>query len=220
MHGIIFDMDELLIDSMPIWRAAEERLLAAMGREWDAELAANYKGMNALDVAATAWRLVSPGGSLEHYQTVMRNGLIEEYAGAEIRPMDGAVDLVRRLHGLTPMAVASGSPSEGIERAMQQLSIRECFEVIVSSESVQRGKPAPDVFLKAAKMLGAEPANCLVFEDSLHGVRAAVSGGMKVFAVPSVSPDEIAKMATRTFRSLAQVDRADVAEAFGIAAGS
>jgi len=111
------------------------------------------------------------------------------------------------------MAVASGSPAEAIELAMQRLAIRDCFDVIVSSESVERGKPAPDVFLKAADCLHADPTRCLVFEDSLHGVRAALAAGMKVFAVPTLAADQIARLATRTFRSLAEVTRADVEQA-------
>jgi HAD superfamily hydrolase (TIGR01509 family) len=218
MHGIIFDMDELLVDSLHIWRAAEKRMLAAMGHPWTEELARQYKGMSVLNVAATVWQVVRPAESVEYYQKFLRSALIEEYAVAEIPPMDGAVDLVRRLHGLAPMAVASGSPLEGIERAMQRLGIRDCFEVVLSSESVARGKPAPDVFLKAAELLGVDPACCLVFEDSLHGVRAGVAAGMKVFAVPSLTSAEIPRLATRTFRSLLEVTREDVVRAWGSAA--
>jgi HAD superfamily hydrolase (TIGR01509 family) len=218
MHGIIFDMDELLVDSLHIWRAAEERMIAAMGHTWSAELARQYKGMSVLNVAATAWQALKPAQSVEYYQKFLRNALVEEYAVAEIPPMDGAVDLVHRLHGLAPMAVASGSPLEGIERAMQRLGIRDCFEVVLSSESVARGKPAPDVFLKAAELLGVDPACCLVFEDSLHGVRAALAAGMKAFAVPSLKTDEIPRLATGTFRSLSEVTREDVVHAWGSAA--
>ncbi len=213
MRGIIFDMDELLVDSKHIWRAAEVRMLAAMGHERTEDLVRRYKGMNARDVAATAWALLKPAGPLEHFQRIMRDALIHEFSVAEIPAMPGAVDLVRRLHGLAPMAVASGSPAEAIERAMQRLVIRDCFDAIVSSESVRRGKPAPDVFLKAAECLRADPAHCLVFEDSLHGVRAALAAGMKVFAVPTPAVDEISRLATRTFRSLQDATRTDVEQA-------
>ncbi len=219
MHGIIFDMDELLVDSIHIWRAAEVGMIAAMGHTWTVELARQYKGMSVANVAATAWRVLKPAEPVEHYQRMLRRALIEEYAVADIPPMDGAVDLVRRLQGLAPMAVASGSPLEGIERAMQRLDIRGCFDAIVSSESVARGKPAPDVFLKAAECLHADPAHCLVFEDSLHGVHAALAAGMKVFAVPTVAPDEISRLATATFRTLAAVTPEEVARACGIVGG-
>lgn len=216
MYGIIFDMDELLVDSRHIWRAAEERMLASMGHAWSSDLAGQYKGMSVLDVAATVWGIVRPAGPVERYQQIMRSALIDVYSTAEIPPMDGAVGLVRRLVGLAPMAVASGSPLEGIERAMERLELRGCIDVIISSESVARGKPAPDVFLKAAECLKAEPGRCLVFEDSLHGVRAGVAAGMKVFSVPSVSPEEIGRLATGVFRSLAEVTREAVGCALGI----
>lgn len=217
-HGIIFDMDELLVDSRHIWRAAEERMLAAMGHGWTEEMARQYKGMSVLNVAATAWRALQPAGPVEHFQKLLRDTLIDEFSRAEIPPMPGAVELVRRLRGLAPMAIASGSPAEGIERAVERLGIRDCFEALVSSESVAHGKPAPDVFLKAAACLRIEPARCLVFEDSLHGVHAALAAGMKVFSVPTVAPQEIARLATGTYRSLAEVTREDVAGVWAIAA--
>jgi HAD superfamily hydrolase (TIGR01509 family) len=208
--AVIFDLDELLIDSKPIWRAAEEKVFIAMGREYSLDVARSYKGRNSFDVAATLYRLFHPPGSLRTYQDLMRSSLVAEYARADIIAMPGAVDLVRRLDGLVPLAVASGSPREGIDKALERMGIRPCFKTVISSESVANGKPAPDVFLKAAEILGADPAQCLVFEDSLHGVQAALAAGMKVFAVPSIGPQLIAPLATRVFGTLGDVATDDV----------
>jgi len=213
--GILFDMDELLVDLHEIWTAAETRLLEAMGRSFDPELARKYKGLNARDLAAFVYQAVRPAGSVTDYQRIMQEALVKEYAGGPIRAMPGAVDLVRRLRGLAPMAVASGSPAVGIDRAMTRLGIRDCFDNIISSEAVARGKPYPDVFLAAAAMLGATPSRCLVFEDSIHGVRAAIAGGMKVFCLPSDPADSFDGLATRVFKSLADVTVDDVRAALG-----
>lgn len=213
--AIIFDMDELLVDSKPIWRAAESALFESMGHRYDEQTARIYKGKNAFDVAAALHALLRPPGEVAGYQQIMRLALLDEYAKGQIVPMDGAVEMVRRLHGVAPMAVASGSPLEGIELAMGRLGIRQCMGAIVSSESVPRGKPHPDVFLKAADLLGAAPRDCLVFEDSITGVRAALAGGMKVFAVPSLSGTGLEQVATRTFGSLRHVTVEDVREALG-----
>ena len=208
--GIIFDMDDLLADTRSVWRTAEEKLFLAMGGEYDAETAKLYSGRNAFDLAAVLYGLLKPSGPLRDYQLLLQRALVAEYARGEISPMPGAVGLVRRLNGLAPMAVASGSPQEGIEKALAALGIRGCFRVTVSSESVANGKPAPDVFVKAAQMLGVPARRCLVFEDSLVGVRAAVAAGMRVFAVPSGDREEIQALATRVFGSLEDVKVEDV----------
>jgi HAD superfamily hydrolase (TIGR01509 family) len=200
----IFDMDDLLIRSTAIWTKAERTLLAAIGREWTPELAIQYKGMNALDVAATIHRVCKPALSLPQCQAIMRDSLLESFS-AKIDSMAGAVELVRALHGKKPMAVASGSPLAAIRTALQQLGILECFDQVITSESVPRGKPHPDVFLAAAKALGVEPGRCLVFEDSLIGVKAAVAAGMAVACVPSGPSDEIRRLTPHVFASLKEV---------------
>jgi HAD superfamily hydrolase (TIGR01509 family) len=204
IRALIFDMDELLVASSPIWRAAEEHLLEVIGHRFTPELAAQYKGMNALDVAATIHRLLKPNLPLEQCQKILRDRLIEAFAG-EVRPMPGAVELARRVGARWPAAVASGSPLTAITGALRRLEIHDCFRVILTSESVPRGKPHPDVFLAAADALGVPPAQCLVFEDSLVGVRAARAAGMRCFAVPSSTPDQIRQIATRVYPSLEQV---------------
>ncbi len=204
IDAYIFDMDDLLIRSTAIWRKAEDTLLAAIGREWSAELAIQYKGMNALDVAATIHRICRPALPLAQCQTIMRDSLLESFS-AKIEAMAGAVELVRALRGRKPMAVASGSPLAAIRSALSQLQILECFDQVITSESVARGKPHPDVFLAAAKALEVPPAKCLVFEDSLIGVKAAVAAGMAVACVPSGPADEIRRLTPHVLASLKEV---------------
>ncbi len=184
-QAYIFDMDDTLVASAALWKSAEQDLLEALGLRWDPELARSYKGMNALDVAATIHAHVHPKWNRQTCQQVLRNALIERFEAACIEPIPGAMELVRRLHGHGPLAVASGSPLCVIEQVTHRLGIRSLFAVLVSSESVARGKPHPDIFLAAAQQLGAAPAHCLVFEDSLVGVQAARAAGMRVLCVPS-----------------------------------
>lgn len=212
--GVIFDMDDLLIRSAHIWQRSERALLDTIGHAWTPELAIQYKGMNALDVAATIHRLLRPALSLSECQRILRSTLIDGFA-RDVEAMPGAVDLVNRLRGRVPMAVASGSPMEAIRLALALAGIADAFDQVVTSESVPRGKPHPDAFLAAAAALGVAPAGCLVFEDSLIGVTAGVAAGMTVYAVPSGSVDEIRRLATAVHKSLADVP----AEAMGIAIG-
>jgi HAD superfamily hydrolase (TIGR01509 family) len=208
ISACIFDMDDLLVRSAATWKAAEAHLLRMLGHDWDPVLARQYKGMNALDVAATIHRALRPMLSLAECQMILRRHLIESFSAGNIEPMPGAMQLVKRLHGRKRLAVASGSPLVAIEGAMTQLGCRHYFELLISSESVPRGKPAPDVFLAAAAELRLGPDQCHVLEDSLIGVGAAVAAGMRCFAVPSTpNQDDIrAAGATRIFNSLADID--------------
>jgi len=200
----IFDMDDLLVDTSRVWIAAEERLLARMDHKRSMEEAVRWNGLNCADVARTIHEIYRPPWQLAESQGMLRRELIATYRSAlEMPAMPGAVELVRSLSGRYPLAVASGSPLEGIAIALERLRIRDCFAVLISSEEVPRGKPAPDVFLAAAARLGAEPARCLVFEDSLAGARAARAAGMACFSVPSAEHDKVAALSTRVLRTLA-----------------
>lgn len=204
IRACIFDMDDLLVRSGPLWRIAETALLERLGHDWSAELSQRYKGMNTLDVARTVHEALCPNLDVQTCQQVIRSRLIEEFRGG-VEAMPGAVELVKRLCGRYPLALASGSPMEGIELALGAIGLSGCFDVVISSESVARGKPHPDVFLKAAELLRADPSECVVFEDSLVGVMAARAAGMQCYSVPSGAHDEIRVIAARVFSSLADI---------------
>jgi HAD superfamily hydrolase (TIGR01509 family) len=200
----IFDMDSLLVETTAVWLAAEERLLARMGHKWTQDIAMRWHGMNAPDVARTIHEIYKPDWPVAESQAFMREGLLAAFrSNPELKAMPGAVELVRALHGQYPLALASGSPREGILIALERLGIRECFSAVGSSEEVPHGKPAPDVFLAAAKALNVEPARCVVFEDSLVGARAARAAGMACFTVPSAEREQVAAASTRVLNTLA-----------------
>lgn len=107
-----------------------------------------------------------------------------ELAAEGIKPLPGAIDLVYSLKKRrVPMAVASSAPEENIRTILGVLKIRQFFKAVVGEEQVKHGKPAPDVFLKAAEALAVEPDRCIVIEDAVPGVQAAKSAGMKAVAV-------------------------------------
>jgi HAD superfamily hydrolase (TIGR01509 family) len=230
MAAVIFDMDDTLVSTAALWRRAEEALFAFLGKKWDEDIARQYKGMNALDVAATVHRLLQPKGvSVEECQQVMRGALLQEFAFELPGEMPGAVACVRKMAGLPEvdlpvdpeaeaekpelkpapgrkLALASGSPLEAIESVMTQLEILPLFEVVISSESVKRGKPHPDVFLAAAEKLGVNPAECVVFEDSEIGVRAAKAAGMKCIAVAHEDAEATARIRALGVRVVGSMD--------------
>ncbi|MEX0774907.1 MAG: HAD family phosphatase [Phycisphaeraceae bacterium] len=207
VRAFIFDMDDTLVATSALWRDAEEHLLLALGAKWSPALAAKYKGMNALDVAATIWRELEPPLGLAQCQRIMRDRLLENFRRMPIREINGAVRLVRRCAevGNVAMAVASGSPMEAIGYALEQLGIGDAFGCVLSSEAVPRGKPQPDVFLAVAQQLAVAPRACLVFEDSLIGAQAARAAGMACMVCPSVSAEGIATVASSVVSAWDQV---------------
>jgi HAD superfamily hydrolase (TIGR01509 family) len=97
----------------------------------------------------------------------------------------GAREAVMRLAGRWPLGLASSANRSIIELVLREAGLAECFDATVSSEEVARGKPAPDVYLEAARRLGSEPARCVAVEDSSNGLRAAAAAGMRVIAIPN-----------------------------------
>jgi HAD superfamily hydrolase (TIGR01509 family) len=201
-HLVIFDMDDTLVSSAPTWQQAERRLFRLLGHDYLPEVAQRYKGMNAWDVARTAHDILQPAGiTVAECQHAMRAYLLEAFAGP-LEPMPGAGALLEALAGRVPLAVASGSPLEAIRGVLARFAWTDAFTWLLTSEDVPRGKPAPDIFLATAAAAGVDPANALVIEDSLHGVRAAKAAGMTCFVVPSSSDPAIPATADRTFPSL------------------
>jgi HAD superfamily hydrolase (TIGR01509 family) len=215
--GLLFDLDSTLAQTTAIWNRAEERMLAAAGASWNSELAVQYKGMNARDLASVVHRVLKLKMPLPELQERMRSELLAAYSELPVQPVPGAPELVRRVRGLAPIAVSSGSPLEGIRRAGEALGLSEVVDACVSSESVPHGKPHPDVFLAAAELLGAMPARCVVFEDSVIGAQAARDAGMRCIVRPSFESPEFPRLASRLVRSWDEVTREDVAALLGSA---
>ena len=142
----LFDMDELLLASVPQWRGAIDHLLNRMNARWTPELAALYQGRNARDVARIIAREIKSDVPQDECVAILRRELLRRFAHDELRPMPGAEACVRRLSARFPLAVASGSPLEAIESAMEALHIASCFGAMLSSESVGARQAAPGRF--------------------------------------------------------------------------
>jgi HAD superfamily hydrolase (TIGR01509 family) len=183
--AVIFDLDGLLADTEPLWSESSCIFLRRRGLVYDPSLKPLFMGRHPMEVMTrmiTHYGLTGePGPMLEERLQIQRS-LYER----GISPMPGARELVLALaeRGI-PMAVASGSPTEIIRLVLKTLDLLGALSTWVGSDQVQRGKPAPDLFLLAAARLGAEPSRCVVLEDSTAGVEAAVAAGMRCVAVPS-----------------------------------
>jgi HAD superfamily hydrolase (TIGR01509 family) len=184
IHAIIFDMDGLLLDSEVYWARARTDYCASVGCQWREEDELDVKGYNSPEWAAQIRRRchleAQPDDITAAVEARMRDLYVEH-----LPLLPGAEAAVTRLARTYPLAIASSSPPSLIEFAMHRAGLLACFKVVVSADTVGKGKPAPDVFLVAAERLGYPPNAIAVFEDSTAGIKAARAAGMFVIAVPN-----------------------------------
>jgi len=185
--AVIFDMDGLLVDSEPVWAIAESALLAARGKRTDDEIQKTLVGLRMSDFLAgmsRAYNLTESFNDLYAEITARMTALIPE----KVVPRPGAPELLDYLyaHGI-PCAIASSSPMAIIDATVAAQQWGCYFRVHVSGDDVAHGKPAPDIYLEAARQLDLSPSDCLALEDSTTGARAAVAAGMICCAVPDTS---------------------------------
>jgi HAD superfamily hydrolase (TIGR01509 family) len=186
--SVIFDLDGTLVDSEPNYYEAGRQVLAEYGvpgYSWaDHE---RYVGISTLETAGIWKREYGLAASVtELFEAKNRRYL--ELARAATRAYPEMRKFVELLAGEgVPMAVASGSSPEAIEAILAGTGLDAFLHTVVSADEVERGKPAPDVFLEAARRLGAAPADCVVLEDAAPGVAAAHAAGMRCVAIPYVA---------------------------------
>lgn len=180
VEAVIFDMDGVLVDSEPFHVKNEKRMFNKMGLDISDEEHAGYMG-TATDVM---WAKIIKDRNLRHDVNDLTKRTIQEslpfFRSLEkIDPMPGLIDLLKKLKSYKiPMAVASSSDSETIRIILEKSGLRNYFLYAVSSSEAGKSKPEPDVFLHAANLLGVQPQNCVVFEDSKNGIRAAKAAEM------------------------------------------
>jgi HAD superfamily hydrolase (TIGR01509 family) len=189
-RAVIFDMDGVIVDSEPRHERAFLEVWKEMGYE-------ERHGIHFPDYYGRSDRALwldfidrhQPPQTLEELTDWKQNRLIE-ILRAEQPIFDGLPEVVEQCAARWPLAVASGSLHAVIDEVLAMRSLRQHFAAIVSVQDVAHGKPAPDVFLRAAELLGQNPGDCLVIEDSAAGVTAANAAGMQVIAITNTLPRE------------------------------
>jgi HAD superfamily hydrolase (TIGR01509 family) len=182
--AVIFDLDGVLMDSEQRWNGAKHSLVREAGGRWRAEAPRAMMGMSAPEWSAYLRDELGVPMDVERInRDVVRR--MEEGYRRELPLLPGASEAVRALAERWPLGLASSSNREIIELALELADFGDAFEVTVSSEEVERGKPAPDVYLEAARALNVDPERCVAVEDSSNGLRAAATARMAVIAVPN-----------------------------------
>jgi len=178
--AVIFDMDGVLVDTEPFHYENENRMFRKLGLDIPDYEHAQFTGM-ANDLM---WQYIVGSRNLnlpvtELTELTIQQGLEYLKTLEELTPMPGLVRLLENLrHSGVLLAVATSSDAETMRTILEKAGLNKYFEVTVSRNDVAKSKPAPDVFLQAAKLLGVEPADCIVFEDSRNGIAAAKAAGM------------------------------------------
>lgn len=187
-------MDGVLVDSEPLWRAAEIEVFAGVGLHLSEQDCAATMGKR-IDEVVAYWYARHPwqGPSLAQVQKRIVEAVIARVQ-SDGRPLPGALEALKRLRawGLR-LGLAPSSQHAVIAAVLKRLGLTQAFEVVVSAEDAVAGKPHPEVYLRAAAALGVEPGACVAIEDSPKGVAAAKAAGMACVAVarPPVSPAEL-----------------------------
>jgi beta-phosphoglucomutase-like phosphatase (HAD superfamily) len=193
-RALLFDMDGLMVDSEPLWFEVERDFARAHGGDWTPELAANGigKGLeHTLRTMHAAFGL--PIDRVSHEAEIVDLFLSRAHT---IAIKAGCLELLAAGRGVVPMAAASSSVGRLVRGVLEGLGLAPSFGAIVSGDDVVNPKPAPDIFLEAARRLGVDPADCVVLEDSLAGTTAAHAAKMRVIAVPERATPGIEKVAT------------------------
>jgi HAD superfamily hydrolase (TIGR01509 family) len=184
IDAIVFDLDGVIVDSEELWDEVRESLARERGGSWSEQAQADMMGMSSTEWSRYMHDVIGLPEEPEGISREVVERMLERYA-ERLPLIDGAVAAVEELASSWPLAVASSSNRRLIDRVLEVSGLAPCFQVTVSSEEVARGKPAPDVYLEAARRLGVEPTRCVAIEDSASGIRSAHTAGMHVVAIPN-----------------------------------
>ena len=182
--AVVFDLDGVIVDSEQVWDDVREVYTREVGGTYTAGAARDMMGMSSHEWSRYMAESLGVPGTPEEINAEVVRRMLARY-GEEPPLITGAVEAVRRVAARFPLAIASSSNPELIEVVVAAAGLDDVFPVRVSSQEVARGKPAPDVYLEAARRLRVEPTLCGAVEDSHNGIRSAKAAGMFVVAVPN-----------------------------------
>jgi HAD superfamily hydrolase (TIGR01509 family) len=184
IEAFVFDLDGVLLDSEQVWDEAREQLANERGGRWHPEAQREMMGMSSPEWSRYMHDVIGLPEPPEEINREVVERLVATYRN-HLPVITGAREAVERMAARWPLGVASSSNRELIELVLELVGVDQLFAALVSSEEVAHGKPAPDVYLEAARRLGIDPTNAAAVEDSYNGILAAKAAGMCVLAIPN-----------------------------------
>ena len=215
IDAVVFDLDGVIVDSEQVWDEVRERYTRESGGTYTATATRDMMGMSSREWSRYMAEALGVPGTPEEINAAVVERMLERY-GERPPLLPGAVEAVRGVAARWPSAIASSSNPELIERVVSRAGLEDAIRVVVSSQEVARGKPAPDVYLEAARRLGVEPARCAAVEDSENGIRSAKAAGMRVLAIPNPHfppPAQVVALADVVLAAVAELTPAAVSSA-------
>ena len=207
VHAVVFDMDGLLVDTETVSREAMILAAREQGAELPHELFVRMVGLNFATSGPLVAEHFGPGFDVPAFQAESTR-LFRAAGEMGVTLKAGVVELLDLLDALKlPRAIATSSPHQDVERNLGRHGLRQRFDAVVAGGDYARSKPFPDPFLKAAEVLGVDPAHCLALEDSHNGIRAAHAAGMMAVMVPDLLEpnEEMHALCVRIIESLHEV---------------
>lgn len=184
VRAVIFDMDGVLVDTERDWDASRRQVAEALSGTWKPEATTDMIGMSAPEWSLYMRDELGVDGKPEEISRRVVEEMLRR-VGSDPPLLPGAAEAVEAMARRWPLGLASSANREVIDAVLQGSGLAPFFAATVSSEEVDRGKPAPDVYLAAANALVAEPADAVAIEDSSNGIRSAAAAGMTVVALPN-----------------------------------
>ena len=207
IRAVVFDLDGVLLDSERLWDQARREVAIGHGAHWRADATAAMLGMSSVEWSQYMRDTLGVDLAPDRIVELVVAGLLEQYR-RRLPLIPGAVAAVQRIGRRWPLALASSAGRPVIDAVLAIAGLQHEFQATVSSEEVPRGKPAPDVYLEAARRLGQPPRACAAVEDSANGIRSALAAGLHVVAVPNPDyppPAGVLAEAQIVLRSLAEL---------------
>jgi HAD superfamily hydrolase (TIGR01509 family) len=215
IDAVVFDLDGLLLDTEQVWDEVREALTRERGGRWHDGAQADMMGMSSTEWSRYMHEELDLREEPEELNRLVVERMLERYR-ERLPLVDGAVEAVKRIGERWPLGLASSSNRPLIDLALELMGVADLFRATVSSEEVARGKPAPDVYLEAARRLGVQPDRAAAIEDSANGIRSAIAAGMRVVAIPNPHfppPDDVLGEADVVLRELGELTPAAVESA-------
>lgn len=185
MRALIFDMDGLLIDSERLYFECQREIARQYGKEPREEIFWKMMGRKPLE-ALTVFRDELDLPTTPQQLLRRRDELMLEKMNNDLSLLPGIPEILASCRGRLRLAVATGAPEKFLNLVLDRFELRSCFDVLVSSDEIDRGKPDPEIYLLTTRKLGLAPEECLVLEDSANGALAAKKARCYVIAVPSI----------------------------------
>lgn len=206
IQAVIFDMDGVLVDSEVYWGQSRIEFAKDREKEWTEDFQREAMGQSTVGWAGVMKERLELEESIEDIIVEMKSRVIAHYE-QKMPSRPGAMEAVELAAAHFRVGLASGSPTDIIQRVMQLTGLDQIFEVMVYGDTVPKGKPAPDIYIEAMKRLGVTPDVTLGIEDSANGIRALKAAKMYSIAAPSPDfplPDEIVAMADAHITDMTQ----------------